>query len=268
MNTEFNTGNISYLESSGQRLAIQHNELVGTLSSEPPLLPVPHIVFCSGFHSSMQGSKAQALAEFCTTSGWPYSRFDYRGHGDSEGEAHAFNLHDWLSDTLLVLDQCDCPVVLVGSSMGAWLATLAALQRTTRVKGLLLLAAAPDFLQELIAPNLTPADSWDLQQGQVVSLPNDYESGFALTQSLLDSGIDLTLLKGDALKTLTCPVRLVHGTADTDVPFDLSVRLMDKITHSNAQLTLLHQADHRLSDERCLAHIKKELNDLLATLPR
>lgn len=245
-------------------MAVKHNSQASNPANDPTL--APHILFCGGFHSSMQGSKAQALAEFCTSEHLPYTRFDYRGHGDSEGEAHAFTLHDWLADTLTVLDQCTQPVVIIGSSMGAWLATLAALQRTTRVKGLLLLAAAPDFLQELVEPKLTPADIWELQQHQVISLPNNYESPFPLTQALLDSGKELTLLSGDALKGLSCPIRLLHGTGDTDVPFDLSVRLMDGITHNNAQLTLLHKADHRLSDKPCLERIKRELTDLLATL--
>lgn len=215
----------------------------------------------------MQGSKAQALAEFCTSNNWPYTRFDYRGHGDSEGEAHAFTLHDWLADTLQVLDHCNHPAVIIGSSMGAWLATLAALQRPSLVKGLLLLAAAPDFLQELVAPNLTPADIWDLQQNQVVSLPNNSDFPFPLTQALLDSGKELSLLSSDVLQNLICPIRLLHGTGDTEVPFNLSVRLMDRVKHKNAQLTLLHKADHRLSDEPCLERIKRELNDLLTALP-
>lgn len=214
----------------------------------------------------MQGSKAQALAEFCTSNNCPYTRFDYRGHGDSEGDPHTFTLHDWLADTLQVLDLSDHPVVIVGSSMGAWLATLAALQRPSQIKGLLLLAAAPDFLQELVAPKLTPAQIWDLEQDLVVELPNDYDKPFPMTQALLNSGKDLSLFSADDLKNLTCSLRMLHGTGDTNVPYELSVRLMDGVAHSDAQLTLLHQADHRLSDERCIGLIKKELANLLTPL--
>jgi pimeloyl-ACP methyl ester carboxylesterase len=177
-------------------------------------------------------------------------------------------LHDWLDDTLLVLDALPAPVLLLGSSMGGWLATLATLRRPEKVSGLLLMAAAPDFLQELIVPRLGPAENWDLQQGSVVRLENPYDCPHPITQSLLDSGRNLSLL-GKAslpdqpvLAELACPVRLIHGNCDTDVPYDLSVRMMNALSHADARLTLLHRADHRLSDERSLQFITDELLDL------
>lgn len=216
----------------------------------------------------MLGLKAAALERFCEQQQWSYTRFDYAGHGESDGEAAAFTLSDWLDDVLCVLDDSEGDVLLVGSSMGGWLATLAACRRPDKVRGLLLLAAAPDFLQELIQPRLSASDIWDLQQGGVVLLPNAYAAPYPITQALLDSGAPLSVLSDTSqpdqptVGSLSCPVRLIHGTADTDVPHTLSLRLMEKISHSDAQTILLHQADHRLSDERALSVMEKTLTEL------
>ena len=279
-----------------------------------------HVVFCGGFHSNMLGTKAQKLEEICSSNNLSYTRFDYRGHGESDGDPAAFDLTDWLNDTLLILDNIQHPIILVGSSMGGWLATLAASQRVTKIKGLLLIAPAPDFVQELIQPRLSKSDVWDLQQGLVVNLPTSYEQTHPVTQKLLDSGQDLSVLKSDPttntrtpslmhttsqasmttntgsqfdedasvhlsadvttahatddettqetksiakLDNLTCPIRLIHGTHDADVPFDYSIRLMREFSQAESRLTLLSRADHRLSDIRSLACIEHELLSLV-----
>ena len=241
------------------KLAFEHHQA--------PRADAAHILFCGGFHSNMQGTKAAALLALCRQQGWHYTRFDYRGHGQSDGDAAAFTLSDWLDDTLAVIDAQSQPCVLVGSSMGGWLATLAALRVPAQAQGLLLIAAAPDFLQELVSPQLTAAHIWDLQQGQAIELANRYDSPHPITQALIDSGIALSLLQGSALEQLHCPVRLIHGTADNDVPFELSVRLMDKLPSGHdARVSLLHGADHRLSDESSLTYIQSELRQLVAQL--
>lgn len=241
------------------RLAFEHHKAPGDDAA--------HIMFCGGFHSNMQGTKAAALLTLCKQRGWHYTRFDYQGHGQSDGDPAAFTLSDWLDDTLAIIDAQSQPCVLVGSSMGAWLATLAALRRPEKVPGLLLIAAAPDFLQELVSPQLTAAHIWDLQQGDAIELGNPYDSPHPITQALIDSGTALSLLQGDSLAQLHCPLRIIHGTADTDVPFDLSVRLMDKLPNGHdARLTLLHGADHRLSDESSLTYTLAELTHLIEQL--
>ncbi len=225
----------------------------------------PHIMFCGGFHSAMQGAKAQALKAHCLDRGWHFTRFDYRGHGQSGGAPADFTLIDGLEDALAVFDKYNLPSVLIGSSMGAWLATLAALQRPTKVKALLLLAAAPDFLSELMVPKLSVGDIWDLSQGNVINVPNNYDEPFQIKQALIDSGQQLSLLHSDTLKALSCPVRMLHGSHDNDVPFDLAIRMMDKLPENHdAALTLLHGADHRLSDETSLATIYTHLDALVA----
>lgn len=221
-----------------------------------------HVMFCGGFHSDMSGTKATALAAYCHERGWAYTRFDYRGHGQSDGEAAEFTLQDWLEDTLAVIDECKRPTILVGSSMGAWLATLVAQRRRSLVSGLLLLAAAPDFLQELIEPELDPSAIWDLQQGKAIQLPARYDRPVPITQALLDSGRQLSLLADSQAEKLTCPLILLHGTRDDDVPYTLSIRLMEQHASDNAVLKLLSGADHRLSDPGALAQMYQALQEI------
>ena len=140
-----------------------------------------------------------------------------------------FLFDDWLQDTLAVLDAQPHPTVLIGSSMGAWLASLAALRRPDTVTGLLLIAAAPDFLQELAEPRLNASQIWDLQQGQAIDLADDPDTFHPMTQSLLDSGKTLSLLSTDVLSSLHCPVRMIHGTADEIVPYSIATRMLEKL---------------------------------------
>jgi len=214
--TGFNTQQLPLPD--GQTLAYQHQpDSSGSATVQ--------VVFCGGFHSSMMGTKASILAEHCAINHVPFLRFDYRAHGLSQGDALQCTLHDWLEDTMAILDAHPMPTVLIGSSMGAWLATLATLQKPDQIKGLLLLAAAPDFLQELVQPRLGPAEIWDLQQGEAIGLASGYDEDYFITQALLDSGKDLSVLKRDSLAEITCPLRLVHGSDDRDVPYSLALRL-------------------------------------------
>lgn len=260
----------AYKSCHGMQLAYRHQPAAAS-NGENSADETPHVVFCGGFHSNMKGTKAAALAQTCSELGVSYTRFDYRGHGESEGDPAAFSLSDWLDDTLCVLEDIHGPLILVGSSMGGWLASLCAIRKLSRLQGLLLIAAAPDFLQELIQPRLTPSDVWDLQQGQTLALPNAYADPHPLTQTLLDSGKSLSILTPSTelaenqLDILDCKVRLIHGTADTDVPYTLSLRLMEKCINADAQLTLLNGADHRLSDERSLECIRKNLKELVTS---
>lgn len=260
MNTPDNVIFSTYEHAEGNEIAINRFTSEHTDNT-------PHIMFCGGFHSSMSGTKATELLTFCQSKQWHFTRFDYQAHGQSGGDASTLSLTDWLNDTLAVLDDSPQPTLMIGSSMGAWLATLAALRRPDTIKGLLLLAAAPDFLQELVAPKLTASHEWDLQQGQGIFLDNAYDNPFPITQTLLDSGKTLSLLDKESLDAMHCPVRLIHGTRDTDVPYSLSARLMDKLPEQHdARLNLLHGADHRLSDERCLSYIRAELEAMIEQL--
>ncbi|NND90515.1 MAG: alpha/beta hydrolase [Granulosicoccus sp.] len=266
----------AYLQTDSGRLAIRHQSAgagsgdeAGETSETGETGDAPHILFCSGFHSTMLGNKAGFLSQMCREHQWAFTRFDYRGHGESDGAPQDFTLAHWLQDTLDVIDSSTGPVLLVGSSMGAWLATLAALRRPDRIVGLLLLAAAPDFLDELIVPRLDAAQIWDLQQDSTVNLAGEHEQPYPITQALIDSARSLSVLNtpgssgNPPVSELACPVRLIHGTHDMDVPSELSSRLMAQIVHDDARLTLLHRADHRLSDERSLQFLSTQLRELV-----
>ncbi|PID60748.1 MAG: alpha/beta hydrolase [Gammaproteobacteria bacterium] len=229
----------------------------------------PTLLFCGGFHSNMRGNKAEFLDRYCREQGLAFTRFDYRGHGETPGETAAFGIADWLDDTLEVLDSLPDEVLLIGSSLGAWLACLAAAERPDKIVGLLLLAAAADFTEELLWPTLDAAQRAAIDAGRTVRVANAYDDdGWYLKQRLFDSGRKLRVLGKHAarLERIRCPVRLVHGTADTDVPWSLSARLLDAMPHDDVRLLLVKGGDHRLSDTASLGIIGNEIRGILAAL--
>ncbi|MBX2884222.1 MAG: alpha/beta hydrolase [Granulosicoccus sp.] len=238
--------------SDGGRLAFHHTEGAG-----------PGVLFCSGFNSTMQGTKATFLESFCRQQGWQYTRFDYRGHGESSGEFSHCDISQWRDDALNILDNvCAGPQIVVGSSMGGWIATLLAQARTNRVAGLMTIAAAPDFTEELIWHALTPDEQQALSEGELWQMPNHYDDGepYAVRMSLILSGRAHLLL--DKSIGIDCPVRLLHGTADVEVPWSLSSRLLDKLCSTDARLTLVKAADHRFSAPEQLTLITNTLSEL------
>lgn len=227
------------------------------------------VVFCGGFMSNMNGSKAQALEAWCLEKSIAYCRFDYRGHGQSEGAFEEGNISLWLEDTLSIIDSLtNKQLILVGSSMGAWIAQLACLQRPERVAGLLLLASATDFTRNLIEASLNDVQLRTLKEDGRVLLPSDYDDGspYAITQQLLHDGATHLLLERPI--PITCPVRLVHGTADLDVPWKISEHTLERLQSQDARLLLVKNADHRLSTAADLSIIKNILADLYATIIR
>jgi len=224
----------------------------------------PHIVFCGGFHSSMQGVKAEFFCNLCQQRGWGYTRFDYLGHGASDAAVEYCSLHDWLNDTLAILDDLEKSAILIGSSMGAWLAVHASMQRPEKVSALLTIAAAPDFTEKLLWTALSARQKEAIKRDECVSIPTKYEGeDWRIRRCLFDSGRDLSVLTGSTPFAIAVPVRMFHGTLDVDVPWTLSQQLLEKFTNSNdATLTLIRGADHRLSDKISLSKIKAALEQL------
>jgi len=224
----------------------------------------PHIMFCGGFYSSMRGIKAEFLAHLCQRNGWGYTRFDYRGHGASDADAQYCSLHHWLDDTLTVLDSLEEKCILIGSSMGAWLAIHASLKRPDKVNALLTIAAAPDFTEKLLWPTLSSTQKDAINRNKCVSVPTKYAGdNWRIRRCLFDSGQDLALLGTCDPLTIHVPVHMLHGTLDVDVPWTLSQQLLEKFTTSeDATLTLIRGADHRLSDELSLNKINTALEQL------
>jgi len=226
----------------------------------------PGVVFLGGFKSDMTGSKAVRLEAFARARGQAFLRFDYQGHGASSGRFEEGTIGTWMLDAITVLDVLTTgPQVLVGSSMGGWIMLLVARERPERIAGLLGIASAPDFTQDLIWDQLSPGDRQRLLDQGRLAQPSDYgEEPTIITRSLIEEGRNHLLLQSPL--RLACPVRLLHGTADNDVPFDRSLMLLDAIDHDDVELTLVKHGDHRLSDERGLALIEATLARLLDRL--
>lgn len=209
---------------------------------------LPSVLFLPGFRSDMEGTKALYLEEQCKARGQGYIRFDYSGHGLSGGNFTDLVLSDWAEDTLAIFDtQTDGePVVLVGSSMGGWLALLVALQRKERLAGLVGIAAAPDFTHDIYY-NKMNQDQRDILDSQgYFDVPNDYsDEPYRLTKALMDDGMKNGLL--DKGIDLNCPVRLVQGKLDTDVDWHFAERIKGAISGHDVQVHLVGEGDHRLS---------------------
>jgi pimeloyl-ACP methyl ester carboxylesterase len=224
----------------------------------------PGIVFLGGFRSDMTGTKALFLEDYCRRRGRAYVRFDYFGHGQSSGDFARGTIGRWREDAIAILDSLtEGPQILVGSSMGGWIMLLAALARPERVAALVGIAAAPDFTAELLPTRLTADQRREIEEKGAVTLPSDYDqAGYLYTRRLIEGG-NKHLLLGAPIP-LDVPVRLLHGLADTSVPWQLSLRLAERLTSQNVEVTLVKDGDHRLSTKPDLARLARILDELFA----
>jgi pimeloyl-ACP methyl ester carboxylesterase len=216
--------------------------------------------------SDMSGTKAAFLAETCAAAGRGFVRFDYSGCGLSGGVFTEGTIGRWREDALAVLDRAlpPGPVVLVGSSMGGWLALSCALARPERVAGIVGIAAAPDFTRDLLA-SLSPDERARLMAEGRIEQPSAYGAPYVFTRALLEEGERHALLGGGPIP-ITCPVRLLHGLDDADVPWRLALAIADQLTSADVEVTLVKAGDHRLSKPRELALLAATLERLLAAL--
>ncbi|MCU0907092.1 MAG: alpha/beta hydrolase [Rhodobacteraceae bacterium] len=223
----------------------------------------PGVVFLGGFRSDMTGTKAMDLQSWATATGRAFVRFDYSGHGASDGQFADLTVSDWAQDAAAVLDALtDGPQVLVGSSMGGWIALLMARARPDRIAGLVGIAAAPDFTEDLMWAGWDAATRARLMAEGRLEEPTDYAPDpYVITRALIEDGRRNLVLR-DALP-LPFPVRLVHGTADTDVPMDHALKLFRHATGPDIRLTMVKDADHRMSDPGSLALIRTALTEVL-----
>nr|WP_311269331.1 alpha/beta hydrolase [Sphingobium sp. WCS2017Hpa-17] len=235
----------------GLRLAYRHQAGTG-----------PTIVFLPGYMSDMEGGKAVALNQWAAEQGRAMMRLDYAGCGASEGRFADGTLASWRDDVLLLLDQMiEGPVVLVGSSMGGWLALLAALARPDRVKGVVGIAAAPDFTEW----GFTDADKALLKTEGRIEEPTPYgDQPYVTTLGFWESGQALRLLEGEI--GIDCPVRLLHGQQDRDVPWYVAVKAAGKLRSSDVQTLLIKDGDHRLSRDGDIALLIRTVATLLDSL--
>ncbi len=223
----------------------------------------PCVVFLGGFRSDMAGTKAIYLQDWAEAQGRPFLRLDYSGHGVSGGEFLDGAIGDWFEDAQAVIDAVvEGPVVLVGSSMGGWIALLLARAMPDRIAGLVGIAAAPDFTEDMMQVEFSDEQRVALMTEGQVALPSEYsDAPYIISRRLIIEGRSRLVLR-DPLD-LPFPVRLLQGTADADVPVSAALRLLDHATGPDMQLTVVKGADHRFSTETCLAMIAAAILSVL-----
>lgn len=221
----------------------------------------PGVVFLPGFRSDMGGTKAMALREACAARGRAFLRFDYSGHGESAGRFEDGTIGQWAEDALALFDALtDGPQVLVGSSMGGWIATLLAVRRPERIAALVGLAPAPDFTEALMWPEFTAAQREAVMRDGVLHVPSHYGEPTPITRALIEDGKRHLLLGGPI--PLRCPVRILQGMADPDVPWRHALRLVEALESNDGRLHLIKDGDHRLSRPEDLRLLVETLDQL------
>ena len=228
----------------------------------------PTFIWLGGFKSDMPGTKAQALAEWARARHQAFVRFDYSGHGQSGGSFEERTLSHWLGDALAVIDtQSQGPLVLVGSSMGGWIALLAARERPERVKGLLLIAPAADFTETLLWTSLAPEARRQIAETGRWERPSDYgPDPHVITRALIEDGRRHLVMGGPI--PFDGPVYIQQGALDPDVPHEHARRLAGLIGAPDVRFDLILDGDHRLSRQQDLEQLCAAATELAEKLAR
>jgi len=217
----------------------------------------PGLVWLGGFNSDMKGTKAVALDAFAAAHGRACVRFDYSGHGESEGRFVDGTIGRWLEESLAVFDKfCGGPQVAIGSSMGGWMALLVARElkrRGTPLKGLVLIAPAPDFTEELMWKGFPDEVKRQIERDGVWLRPSEYGEPYPITRALIEDGRKHLILGGSI--DVGCPVRILQGAQDPDVPWRHAFALTDRLPSDDVVLTMIQDGDHRLSRPQDIARI-------------
>ncbi|WP_296762376.1 alpha/beta hydrolase [Sediminimonas sp.] len=238
-----------YLQTpAGRRIA--HHRLAGT---------GPGVVFLGGFKSDMEGTKALYLQDWAQRNGRAFLRFDYSGHGQSSGAFEDGCIGDWAADAIAAIDALtEGPQILVGSSMGGWIAALVARAMPARVAGMVGIAAAPDFTEDGMWAEFDADQRAAITAQGRLEQPSEYDDApYVITRRLIEDGRENLVLR--APLGLPFPVRLLQGTADADVPRDVALRLLDHADSPDIHLTLVKGADHRFSTPDCLALVERAI---------
>lgn len=228
----------------------------------------PGLVWLGGYRSDMLGTKAEAIDAWAGQKGLANLRHDYSGHGESGGEFRAGTISRWLEESLAVFETfSDGPQILIGSSMGAWIAlrmaqALTKIGKSERLHGLLLLAPAPDFTHELMLPQLTDAMKQDLESKGFMEEQSEYsDEPNIFTKALFDDGENNRVMTG--LINTGCPVHILQGMQDPDVPYQHAMKLCEFLPMDNVTMTLIKDGDHRLSREQDISLILKTLERMI-----
>ena len=217
----------------------------------------PTVVFLPGFRSDMEGGKALALEARCRREGRGFLRFDYTGHGRSSGKFEDGTIGRWADDAVFAIDTLTSgPLVLVGSSMGGWIAMLAARARPDRVAGLVGIAPAADFTEDLIMANASSAMRRDLERNGVHYRPSEYsDEPTPIARRLIEDGRDRLVLR--APFPFAGPVRIIQGMADPDVPWRHALKVAEAFAFADVEILLVKSGDHRLSEPHDLDRLAR-----------
>ena len=222
-------------------------------------------VWLSGFKSDMTGTKVTVLEQWADRQGHGFLAFDYSGHGVSGGVFEDGTVSNWREDALAAIGALTSgSLVLVGSSMGGWIALLAALALKDRVAGLVLIAPAPDFTQKLMWPEFSAEQQSEIMDQGRTLRPSDYGDPYPITRALIEDGAQWALLDGGI--DLSCPVRILQGMQDPDVPWRHAFQLVDALTSEDVVFSLIKDGDHRLSREQDIKRLVQTCADLAADL--
>lgn len=250
-----------FLDVGGRRIAVRHRE--GPKSGSRAGL-----VWLGGYRSDMKGTKAAALDEWAGPAGCAFTRFDYSGHGESGGAFADGTISRWLEESLAVFSAFTRgPQILVGSSMGGWIALrmVQELHRAgagDRVAGLLLIAPAPDFTSELLAPQLSAAQRRELDEKGWFGEASQYsDNPYVYTRALFEDGEKNRVLTG--IIDTHCPVHILQGMQDPDVPYAHALRLVEHLPADDVTLSLVRDGDHRLSRPQDIAMILRAAEGLI-----
>lgn len=229
----------------------------------------PGLFWLSGFKSDMTGSKALALDGLGEARGWAVTRFDYSGHGESGGEFLDGTISRWLEEALAVFESTRGPQIVIGSSMGGWLALLLnqalRARSTSRIKALVLIAPAADMTEDLMRAGFSAEELHALQTTGRVAQPSDYsDEDYVLTQGLIVDGAR-HLLMGKGSIVTGCPVAMLQGGRDPDVPVSHALKLLSHLTLDTVSFTLVPDGDHRLSRDQDLDLLKETVTRLASS---
>ena len=226
----------------------------------------PGVMFLTGYKSDMEGGKALFLEALCRRRGTAFMRFDYQGHGASSGVFTDGTIGLWTGDAVAVLDAVtEGPQVLVGSSMGGWIMLLAALRRPQRIAGLIGIAAAADFTEDLMPARMTAEQKETLERDGVIYAPNPYgPEPTPIAKGFIDEGRDHLVLRQRI--PLACPTRLIHGMRDGDVPWQTSLRISQMLNADDVELFFDKDGEHRLSEPHDLERLGFIVESLLTQL--
>ncbi|KAI1903110.1 hypothetical protein AGOR_G00023830 [Albula goreensis] len=226
----------------------------------------PGVVFLPGFASNMGGQKAEALEEFCQSLGHSYLRFDYTGCGASEGVRKECTVGSWKRDVLFLLDELvDGPQILVGSSMGGWLMLLAAVARPERIAALVGISTAADhFVTAFKSLPLEVRKEFEEKGEWTVATKHNEEGSYTVSMDFLQEAENHCVLQGPI--PVTCPVRLIHGLKDQDIPWHISMQVADRVLSTDVDVILRKHGQHRMGEKDDIKLMVYTIDDLIDKL--